>query len=413
VPVNLSNSQKRVRRNDMKEIYTVWKKELLDNLRDRRTLLTAVLMPIVLMPVILIGTFKLQEYTIKRAEEKVITIAVDSKQSAPTLISYLESQDKLQLSEVPPDIFESKIDDGSLNIYLGIPETFESDFSAEKPVEIKVYHKSSNVDSSSASQRVMVMLQVFNQQSAAQRLGTKGIPPEALMSIIPTPEDTATTQERGGFFIGFLLPMFLVIFAITGGMYIAIDVSAGEKERKTLEALLFVPVSRFKLVMGKYLAVATTSTVTIILSLGSLYTAFKAFPPSGLLGDEVVIDLSIGAIGIMLLVGIILAIMFAGMLLSVAIFAKSYKEAQNYISPFYLVAIFPIAIVNSIPDFKPTEPLFIVPGVNAVFVVKELLLGVFDVTHILITIGSLLFFAVTAIVIATKIYSKEGILFRD
>src|SRR3989338_7668706 len=142
VPVNLSNSQKRVRRNDMKEIYTVWKKELLDNLRDRRTLLTAVLMPIVLMPVILIGTFKLQEYTIKRAEEKVITIAVDSKQSAPTLISYLESQDKLQLSEVPPDIFESKIDDGSLNIYLGIPETFESDFSAEKPVEIKVYHKS-------------------------------------------------------------------------------------------------------------------------------------------------------------------------------------------------------------------------------------------------------------------------------
>lgn len=397
----------------MKEVFTVLKKELMDNIRDRRTLMTAVLMPIVLMPVILIGTFKLQEYTVKRAEEKVISVGVNAESYAPSLISYLKSQNKITLTQVPEDQFKAKIADGSLNVYLALPETFQSDFSKEKPVEIKVYQKSSNVDSTSAFQRLMVMLGAFNQQTATERLGTKGVSPTALTSVVPTPEDIATAQERGGFFIGFLLPMFLVMFAISGGMYIAIDVSAGEKERKTLEALLFVPVARFKLVMGKYLAVATTSTVTIVLSLASLYAAFKFFPPSGLFGQEVTIDLSAGAIGIMLLVGIILAIMFAGLLLSVAIFAKSYKEAQNYISPFYLVAILPIAIVNSIPDFKPTEPFFFIPGVNAVFVIKELLLGVFDTPHILITVGSLLFFAAVSIIIASKIYSKEGILFRD
>ncbi|MFH1236337.1 MAG: ABC transporter permease, partial [Parcubacteria group bacterium] len=349
----------------------------------------------------------------KRVEEKVITVGMASKDSAPPLAAFLDTQEKVDLVEAPFEEYESKLDDGSLNVYLGIPESFESDFSLEKPVSVTVYQKSSNVDSFSAFSRLMAMLQAFNQQTATERLGAKGVSTETLTSIVPMPEDVATAQERGGFFIGFLLPMFIVMFAITGGQYIAIDVSAGEKERKTLEALLFVPVSRFRVVMGKYLAVATTSTVTIILSLVSLYVAFKVFPPSGLVGADVAINLSPAAIGIMLAVGIILAIMFAGLLLSVAIFAKSYKEAQNYISPFYLVAILPVAILNSIPDFKPTEAFFTIPGVNAVFVMKELLLGVFDVGHILITTASLAVFAGVAIIVATKIYSKEGILFRD
>jgi sodium transport system permease protein len=115
----------------------------------------------------------------------------------------------------------------------------------------------------------------------------------------------------------------------------------------------------------------------------------------------------------MLGIGVILAIMFAGLLLSVAIFAKSYKEAQNYITPFYLLAVLPVAIFAQIPGFKPSQAFFFIPGVNAVFVIKEVLINVYNSTHILYTVASLLVYAFIAIIVASRIYSKESILFRS
>src|SRR4029079_488928 len=106
-------------------------------------------------------------------------------------------------------------------------------------------------------------------------------------------------------------------------------------------------------------------------------------------------------------------VMFSGLLLSVAIFAKSYKEAQNYISPFYILAVVPISIANTIPGFKPTLGYFLIPGINAVFVMKEVLVGVYDPAHIMTTIISLLLMDALGIFLASKIYSQEGILFRD
>lgn len=396
----------------MKEILTVWKKELLDNFRDRRTLITAIMMPIILMPLMLIGTFKLQEYQVNQADEKTTFIGISSQEDAPSLVAYLENQEKVELRYNLVD-YKKEIDEGNINIYLEVGDDFESKLSSQGVADINVYLKSSNIDSSTASSKVSLFLTGFNQIIGVSRLTEQGIDPNIIQSLLINYEDISTAEERGGFFVGLLLPMFIVIFAIVGGMYIAIDVSAGEKERKTLEALLLAPISRFKLVMGKYLAVTTMASVTIILSLISMSVAFTLYPPDLVGMGEVAVNLNAISIGIMLVIGIIMAAMFSGFLLSVAIFAKSYKEAQNYISPFYLLAVLPVAIANSLPGFKPTIYFFAIPGVNAVFVIKESLLGVYDYLHIIITIISLLIFAVIAVVIASKIYSKEGILFRD
>lgn len=396
----------------MKEILTVWKKELVDNFRDRRTLLTAVLMPIILMPLMLIGTFKLQEYQVSRAEEKTTFIGISSQEDAPSLITYLEAQEKVELKYGLID-YENNINEGLINVYLEVEDDFERQLNNSGVADINIYSKSSNIDSSTAVSKVNVLLATFNQMIGVRRLSEQGIDPNITQSLSINFEDIATAEERGGFFVGLLLPMFIVIFAIVGGMYIAIDVSAGEKERKTLEALLLAPISRFKLVLGKYLAVTTMASLTIVLSLISMSVAFILYPPDLTGMGEVVVNLNIISVSIMLVIGIIMAAMFSGFLLSVAIFAKSYKEAQNYISPFYLLAVLPVAIANSLPGFKPTIYFFAIPGINAVFVIKESLLGVYDIIHILVTIGSLLIFAVIAIVIASKIYSKEGILFRD
>ena len=397
----------------MAPILTIWKKELVDNIRDRRTLATSLLMPVILMPAILVGTFKLQESQAKGAAKKIAKVAIVNADQAPTLTNFLQTQDKISIVPVPTDA-KAAVDANTVNIILDVPTDFETNLQAHVPTTITLEQKSSNYDSSTAAAKVTAALQLFNAQAATTSLVAAHIPPTVLTAIIPKPVDLASSTELGGYFLGLLLPMFIVIFAIIGGMYIAIDVSAGEKERKTLEALIVTPVSRMNIVAGKFLAVASTATMTIILSLASLYTAFKVVPPPDLgTGVPLVINLTIPAALTMLGVGVILAVMFSGLLLSVAIFAKSYKEAQNYISPFYILAVIPISIANTIPGFKPTLGYFLIPGMNAVFVMKEVLVGTYDPAHIVATVGSLLVAAAIGIVVASRIYSQEGILFRD
>lgn len=394
----------------MSKIFTIWKKELVDSIRDRRTLLTAVIMPVVLMPAIMIGTLKFQEYQARETLEKPARLAIEQSDAATTLVSYLETSDQIKI--VSSDDYEKDIEDGNLDAYLIFPENTDTLLENEEAFQIRVVFKTSVLDSSSAIDKVSSVLQLFNQDVAKNRLESRSLDPALISPVIIVPVDIATAEERGGFFIGLILPMFIVLFAIIGGMYIAIDVSAGEKERKTLEALLLTPASRLKIVAGKFAAVATTASTTIVLSLFSLYGAFKFFPVE-LGGVQLVINLTFSSIALMIGIGIILAIMFSGLLLSVAIFAKSYKEAQNYITPFYLVAVLPVAILGQLPGFKPTDVFFVIPGVNAVFIMKEVLLGVFDSAHILITVGSLFVFATISIFVASKIYSKESVLFRD
>lgn len=394
----------------MNPIRTICGKELLDSLRDRRTMLTAVLLPVLLMPAILVGSIKFQEYQIKQAEEKPVVIALEHEAATPTLVTFLKAQPQVEIVQTAD--YPADLDSGKIAAYLSYEADIEQDVQKGIPANIRVIQKSSNINSTTAAAKALALLQQFNREMAAQRLEAKNVDVAVLDALVPVPVDIASSQEKSGFFLGLLLPMFIVLFALVGGMYIAIDVSAGEKERKTLEALLLTPATRLHIVAGKFAAVAITASTTIILSLASMYAAFKLFPPS--FGAETVaIQLSLGAVGIMLGIGIILAIMFSGLLLSVAIFAKSYKEAQNYITPFYLLAVLPVAIFAQIPGFQPTEAFFLIPGVNAVFVIKEVLINTYNGTHILLTVASLLVFAAIAIVAASKIYAKESVLFRS
>ncbi|MFA6098658.1 MAG: ABC transporter permease [Patescibacteria group bacterium] len=394
----------------MKEILTVWKKEIRDTLRDKRTLYTAVIMPIVLMPVIMIGSLKLQESQVKSAEKQVAVVAIENQAAAPSLVNFLKTQDKISISDISND-FNTQLDTGVIQAYLAIPDNFESSITANQPATIMLYDKSTDQKSSIAAQKVQTALLVYGQTIVAQKISAVGLDPNITQIVKVQQNDIATEQERGGFFLGLLLPMFIVLFSILGGMYVAIDVSAGEKERKTLEALLLVPLSRLKIVTGKFMAVATTSITSVILSVASMYAAFKIWPPN--LGETLVFSITPVTFILMILIGIILSVMFAGMLLAVAIFAKSFKEAQNYITPFYLLAILPVSIFSSIPGFKPPLGLFFVPSINAVFVFKESLMGETNWLHIIVTIATTLVGSVIAIIIATKLFSKESVLFRD
>ena len=221
-----------------------------------------------------------------------------------------------------------------------------------------------------------------------------------------------------------MIPLFIVIYSIAGGQYTAIDVSAGEKERKTLEALFLTPARRVEIVLGKFLAVATVALTSIVLAIGSLYASFSYV---GNMGQSMSTELGTGGVGVgalkfsvepqaailLFAVSVFLVLMFSAAILSISIYAKSFKEAESYISPAYMVVILPIVLINSLPTFEPLLWHYAIPAVNAVLLFKEVLMGTYDTGHILMTFASLIVASALAILVATKIYSKESVLFSS
>ncbi|MCL5292386.1 MAG: ABC transporter permease [Actinobacteria bacterium] len=411
----------------MKTILTIWKKELKDNIRDRRTLMAMILMPLVLMPALLIGMDKLVNYQRERSKERTARVAVDKDASASALIDFLKSQKKIEVIGVEGGP-EKGIRDGKADIGIIVPADFQDRIKSGAPARITLVQDSTKMESQESLAKVNLAVSAFSGRIIEGRLNSSGVDNRLLTPITMATKDISTAEERGGFGLGFFLPFFVIIWAIVGGQYIAIDVSAGEKERKTLEALLLTPAKRLEIVLGKFFAVSTTAVVSVVVSLTSLYVALKVFglgPMTGALesgqaqgkalaaaGADAAFSIEPLAILVMLGVGLLLVLMFSAILLSIAIFAKSFKEAQNYIGPAYLVAIMPAVVMNAMFGFKPTDWFYAIPIVNAMLLFKEALMGSYVVSHILITAVTLIVFAIIAILVAGRIYSQEKVLFR-
>lgn len=409
-----------------KKITTIWKKELRDTVRDRRTLLSMVLIPILLMPVIMIGMFKLMESQQKSQAEQTVKVAIVNQDAAPEIIEKLTATGKIDIVMVSGDPKES-VTQGNIDAAIMIPEDFQQRVSSQQPAEIELVAKSTNLNSMNASSALSLAVVEYNSEVLAARFSEQEVDPNILSSVTVVNSDAATAKETGGYILGFMIPLFIVIYSIAGGQYTAIDVSAGEKERKTLEALFLTPARRIEIVLGKFLAVATVALTSIVLAIGSLYVTFVYAGDSGIFTStqmntgaaaanmlgELSFTVEPEAALLLFAVSVFLVLMFSAFLLSISIFAKSFKEAESYISPAYLVVILPIVFVNSVPTFEPMLWHYAIPAVNAVLLFKEVLMGTYDATHIVVTLVSLILASAAAILIATKIYSKEKILFGN
>lgn len=409
----------------MKQILTIWRKELRDTVRDRRTLFAVILLPLLLMPVIIIGVGKLTQYVIRDAQEKVVTIGVVNESAAPELSQMLREASKVIVQSAESDS-EDMVRNREIDAALVIPADAQAGLERDGRYTVSVVQNSLNDKSGLALQRISEVVARFNELLLASRLSAIGADASIMRGVDVQASETATEKELGGFGLGFLLPLFIIMWAVTGGQYTAVDVSAGEKERKTLEALLLTPARRIEIVLGKFLAVSTVAMLSVVLALTSLYTIFlfggtdiftgTATGSSGVsVTSQGGFDFSLqpAAILVMFAISIVLVALFSAINMTLAIFAKSYKEAQSYIGPSYLIVILPVVAFNSFPGFQPTDPFFAIPVVNAVLLFKEVLIGSYDAVHIALTLATLLFVAAAAILLATRIYQKESVLFKE
>ena len=395
----------------------VFFKEMRDILRDRKTLLLMIVLPIVAVPLLLnllIGFVMKKE---QEARTEVLEYVVFGAEHAPELAKAFETASGFKnVSLGSPDELAGAIRGDRIDFGLVIPEQAADWLSGQEQAMIE-FHFDNASAGSKVEERVEDVVGEFNDEVTAARLAELGVSSSRKRRAVLEPvrleeKGTGNMREVIGDRIGGMVPYFFIAFCFMGVVYPAIHLGAGEKERGTLETLLLAPIQRHQVVLGKFLAVFCGGIIAVLLNLASLGTwlAIKAGELRGIIGTL------IGSIGwldlaMLALMLIPVAAMFAALLLSVSIFARNSAEASTLISPFGIVLIIPAALAM-LPGVELNWFWAWVPITNISLAMKELLKGTMDYTMLVAILTSSTLIAGGLLFFCAKWFNRENVLFR-
>jgi len=395
----------------MGNIITIFKKEMLDMLRDRRTVLTMIVMPIVLMPLMISILSKVTSDRMKEAQEKIIKIGVIANDNGAGLQDRLKLKKDVKIIDgISKDGFEELIRNDSLDVVVEINENFDQELSGGNTAKVKVFYDST--DEGIYKKRAEDIIEEYNIKVLNARLDSVGINQAMINPIEASQQDVYTDKESFGKMAGGMLPYVFVLFCLMGAMYPAIDLFTGEKERGTIETILTVPASRIQILIGKLLVVVISGVISGVLVIFGMYLTLIFHPdvPPMVLNivNQILTPFNIGMIILML---IPLTTFFAGILIPISIYSKSFKEAQSLITPLTFVAIFPL-IIGMLPGFKLTVLTALIPVANVALATKEIIAGTIDYGLLGLVFLSLFVFATIGIGMCVKWFSSEGNILR-
>ena len=304
---------------------TVLRKELRDFARDRRTFLMALLLGPLVYPLLMLGMGKLIEARMSTQLEKPLEIPIIGAQYAPNLVAWLATQD-IRAKAAPKDLVAA-IRNQDEDVALVIAPNFGEEWRASRPAKVEIVADTTRTNADVPIERLRSALTVYSGQVGALRLVARGVNPQLTQSVALTQRDVATPEAKQGRVMSIILPLILVLFAFIGGANLTMDVTAGERERQSLEPLLATPVSRAILVSGKMGAAALIGIASVVLTLLS-FKLSAALSTSAMASS---LDVSFLAIGRMMLVLVPLVLIGTAMLTFVAAGAKSMKEAQSHL----------------------------------------------------------------------------------
>lgn len=398
---------------NFKHVWIVLKKELKDAFRDRKALLVNIILPMLFIPVIFIIASVAAKSAYEVKPEKT-HICVIGKENSKQIVLMLE---KSEFQIVDVDNPKKQLQDGKIKAILVIPKDFENSLLQEKQTSIQILTNEADMKSSNVGNILSNMINEYSKQIVKQRLVSKNLDPSIIEPIVIKKENVAPPKKQSATFLAFLIPMFLTLWAALGGMNAAIDITAGEKERGTLEPLLTTAATRTSLVTGKYLAVSVmallaglSSLIGVIVSFVLLPTAlgegFKNTPFSGYSVSPITVL-------IMLLVVILTAIIFAAIEVAIAAYARSFKEGQTYLSPISIIVVIPPYLTMYKMPNELTNTYFVLPLVNAISVLKELIYDIVNLEHLGLFIISSLVYIIISIKFAARMFENEKVLFRN
>ncbi len=396
----------------MKNYWTIVKKELLDTLRDKRTIITMVAIPLLVFPVLFAGMSKLQSMQKQEEETKQLRVAVVHNGNAAGLVDDLKEKGDFELITDLVDVdHAAMIKADSLDALIEIDPKFDEKIAQLKTGKISLlYEAKSEVDQT--ENRIMSIVESYEERVLSQRLRGQDLKSSFVKPIRIKKRNLSTKKEQIGQTVGGILPYIFVIFGFMGCMYPAIDLFTGEKERGTIETILTAPVNRLTILFGKMTVVSATGMISALLAVLGLYLTFKF--GSGVpemfksMLSEIVTFNFLGGLLLMLLP---LNIFFAGVMVPVTIYAKSFKEAQSILTPFSFLMFVPI-IIGMLPTIEMSLPLSLVPILNVSLASKAMIAGTLQPLHYILTILSLIAFAVISVMFCIRWFESEANVLR-
>jgi len=391
----------------MRTFLTVFFKELLDNVRDRRTLASALLMGPIFGPVMFAVVINMSIDRALDDAESVMELPVVGQEYAPNLMRFLESRN-IDIVSGPEDArgAAEAVKTGLHDVILVVPEKFGDQLADTIPARVELYSDEANSQGEKEARRARSALRAYNQQLASIRLSARGINPLLLRPINIDVVDVSTPSGRSAMLLG-MMSYFFIFALLMGGMYLAIDTTAGERERGSLEPLLSLPVTRGQLILGKIMATCVFMAASLMLSLLSFYVVLE-FMPLEQLGMTPNFGLPVVAAAFFLLLPFIL--LGASLMTLVASFTKSYKEAQTWLSVVLIAPTLPILVV-SILTLRPKLEFMFVPSLSQHLILVDMVKNEpLNGLHVAISVCSTLVFGAILTWICARLYRREGLL---
>ena len=406
-------------------IFTVYAKELRDMLRDRRTLISMIVVPTLIMPGLMALVVAIMVKTTRDAAAAVPTVMLLGGEDSPLVTSALRAHGKISLVPTVAD-WKQQIVEKKLRAAVEIASGFDRAVERGEPAAVKIYNYAGELRSNNAVDEIRRFLGSYSEKIVTARLAERGLPPTAIKPFEQRTENVAPPAKVGGNVIGGMIPYMFLLLAFVGAMYPAMDLSAGEKERGTMETILCSSVARLDLVLGKFLTVLTVSLGTVACSLVSMGLTLAIGGP--LLAQKIASGAGSGArrsaeqisammtldpLGLLGVLGLVLpmAVLFSAALFTLSLFARNFKEAQSYVSPLIIVIILP-AVVGMLPGVELNARLALVPVLNVSLAGKELVSGAWPWGHLALIFGSSCVYAAIAVALAVRTFNRESVIFR-
>jgi len=401
----------------LRNIGIVYRKELREALRDRRTVIASVVIPLFLFPLLSVGFGTLVSSIVDKTREASPKIMVIGGDDSPGVLASLKATPKVEIVPAAPN-WKDLIIEKQIPAAIEIPQGFDKSVVDQKKLDVMIYNYSGDLKSDIAAGKMDTALKAYRDDVVKKRVVAQKLPVEVLEPFEVTQKNIAPPEKSGAaLFFGGFIAYIVVFLCFNGGMHPAIDLTAGEKERGTMETILSSPISRAHLVVGKFLLVLTTALSTAALSVISMAISFALV--NVLHGKTIqagnegpAMHIGVGAALSVFIMAVPLAVLFSSILLMIASFAKSYKEAQTYIVPMVFIIIIP-AIAAMLPGVDLNAKLALVPILNVSLLCKELVIGTYHWNYIAIIFTSTCAYAAVALFLAVKMFQRESVLFRS
>lgn len=391
-------------------IFTIFKKELIDTLRDKRTMRTMLLIPLLVFPITLTLFVNVSSSFEKKASEEKLKIGVWGDRGA----KYWN-----QLEQMPAGLgkkeleyyedssrLKTALEKGDIQLGLIVPKNEPELAREKKPVALTWLFDASEIGRQERAESYMTYLANRAETARLKELGLKA---EELHPLVPIYQNCASDKKMIGQLAGGMLPYIFIAFGFIGCMYPAIDLFTGEKERGTIETLLTTPVSRWQILVGKMLVIVTSGMLAASCALLGLFVSIEFLD---IVHNKEILDIVHGILTPMFILSMFslllpLVVFFAGVMIPIAVYAKSFKEAQSIITPLNFVMVLP-AMIGFFPGIELNALTAAIPVVNIVLSTKELISGTLSVGYYAISLGVMLVLATIAVIVSYKQFGKES-----